>query len=503
MSAVPHKSAETWAVTLDHASDFATWRDAVRQLVAAGVGPEAVSWRWGTSEQALFDAGRPVSELPPITPRTAPRAPRDFIELASHVICHRSMERFALLHRLLARFQHEPNLLRIASDPDVARATRLANNVRRCSHKMKAFVRFRTTVDDDRVEHLVSWFEPEHHTLDITAPFFMRRFPAIRWTILTPERSAHWDSETLAMGPGANRDIAPSGDINEDLWKTYYAAIFNPARLKVKAMTSEMPKRYWKNMPEAEMISPLIRSAGNRTAEMVETPHRAPARSTRAARERAAADADAAETARRIRTLDDLAKAARHCERCTLYREATHVVVGEGPLGAPLMFVGEQPGDQEDLAGRPFVGPAGQLFDRALAEAGIDRAKTFITNAVKHFKFEPRGKRRIHKRPDVGEIEACRFWLDHERTIVRPIVTVALGATAARALSGQAMPITNTRGHPLEWPDGTSGFVTVHPSYLLRLPDRARQEEEYRRFVGDLRAAWRLTQPKLDGHVPV
>jgi uracil-DNA glycosylase len=177
------------------------------------------------------------------------------------------------------------------------------------------------------------------------------------------------------------------------------------------------------------------------------------------------------------------------CTRCPLYAPATQTVFGEGPVDASLMFVGEQPGDQEDLAGHPFVGPAGQVFDRAVAEAGIDRATAYVTNAVKHFKFEPRGKRRIHSSPNAGEIQACRWWVEQERLLIQPRVTVALGATAARSLFGKVMTIGRERGKALTLPDGGTAFITVHPSYLLRLPDPEAKKVEYARFVEDLKLA--------------
>ncbi|CAN5224878.1 hypothetical protein BH10PSE15_BH10PSE15_16380 [soil metagenome] len=177
------------------------------------------------------------------------------------------------------------------------------------------------------------------------------------------------------------------------------------------------------------------------------------------------------------------------CTRCPLHEHATQTVFGEGPVDAAMMFVGEQPGDQEDLAGRPFVGPAGQLFDRALAEAKIDRATVYVTNAVKHFKFEQRGKRRIHAKPDAGEITACRWWIEQEHALVRPKVTVALGASAARSLLGKAVTISRERGRALDLPGGGTAWITVHPSFLLRLPDPAARNEEYARFVADLKAA--------------
>jgi DNA polymerase len=181
---------------------------------------------------------------------------------------------------------------------------------------------------------------------------------------------------------------------------------------------------------------------------------------------------------------------ARGCTRCDLYKFATQTVFGEGPLDARIMFVGEQPGDQEDLAGRPFVGPAGKLFDELLEKAGVDRSQTYVTNAVKHFKFVARGKRRIHSRPDAGEIRACNWWLGHERALIRPQLTVALGATAARALVGKAVTIARVRGQPLELADGSECWVTVHPSALLRIPEQGRRRIERARFVNDMKRIW-------------
>jgi DNA polymerase len=489
MNGIREPRTGLWRARLLHHADFDGWREQARRLVVAGIPSRMVAWQVGEGTPSLFGSERETATLPAVPPAKAPRVPARFPDLAALVVCHKAADRFTLLHRLLERLQDDPHLLQVATDPDIARAETMAKNVRRCSHKMKAFVRFRSTHDADGAERFVAWFEPEHHTLDMTAPFFVRRFAGMRWSVLTPERSAHWDGETLILGPGASRDVAPDGDVNEDLWRTYFGAIFNPARLKVKAMTSEMPKRYWKNMPEAELIDPLIRKAADRTAGMIAAPALGPARSTRVAREKEAEVRAMTELAGNITTLEELAAAARHCERCPLYKDATQVVVGEGEPGAPLMLVGEQPGDSEDIAGKPFVGPAGQLLNRALAEAGIERRAAFVTNAVKHFKFEPRGKRRIHAKPNGYEIEQCRWWLDHERSIVKPKLTVALGASAARALGGRAVTISRERGRLLTWPDGTAGFVTVHPSYLLRLPDPEAKRTEYARFVEDLVSA--------------
>ena len=184
---------------------------------------------------------------------------------------------------------------------------------------------------------------------------------------------------------------------------------------------------------------------------------------------------------------EELLKDARVCTRCDLYRYATQTVFGEGPLDAKIVFVGEKPGDQEDLAGRPFVGPAGQIFDAALEAAGIDRSTVYVTNAVKHFKFIQRGKRRIHNKPDAGQIEACRWWIEHERELIRPALTVALGATAARSLVGKVVTISKVRGEPLTLADGSECWVTVHPSSILRAPDEETRREGKRLFLRDLK----------------
>ena len=178
---------------------------------------------------------------------------------------------------------------------------------------------------------------------------------------------------------------------------------------------------------------------------------------------------------------------ARGCRRCHLYKYATQTVFGEGPLEASIMFVGEQPGDHEDLAGRPFVGPAGAIFDKALEAAGIDRSTVYVTNAVKHFKFIQRGKRRIHNKPDAGEIEACRWWIEHERALIKPPVTVALGATAARSLVGKVVTISRVRGEPLTLADGSECWVTAHPSSILRAPDEEARREGKKLFLRDLK----------------
>jgi DNA polymerase len=345
-------------------------------------------------------------------------------------------------------------------------------------------------VHDDLGEAWVAWFEPPHRVLEKTAPFFQRRFTTMRWSILTPDGSAFWDGEALRFGPPATRDMAPAEDEIEDFWKTYYASTFNPARLKVRTMQGEMAKSYWKNLPEAALIPELVAASSVRTETMVATPSPQPnprfARAVAPDLHLARPDAEAVPE-----NLDDVASGVQACRRCPLYRDATQGVCGEGPKSARLMIVGEQPGDQEDLAGRAFIGPAGQVLNAALAEAGIDRSDVYVTNAVKHFKHEPRGKRRLHKTPNAGEVQACRWWLDSERRLIKPQVVLALGATAGLALLGRKPAVMQERGAPIDLSDGSTAVLTVHPSYLLRLPDEAAKSEARRLFIEDLAAVQR------------
>jgi uracil-DNA glycosylase family protein len=192
-----------------------------------------------------------------------------------------------------------------------------------------------------------------------------------------------------------------------------------------------------------------------------------------------------------INSLKALRAAEEKCTRCPLYKHATQVVPGEGPARARIMMVGEQPGDQEDKQGKPFVGPAGGVLAKALADAGINRKLVFVTNAVKHFKFEPRGKRRLHKRPNAYEIDQCHWWLDFERALVKPDIVVALGATAVRSVSGRPTSINKIRGRVLTLQDGGRMLATIHPSYILRIEDEADKRAEYRKFVTDLKACAR------------
>ncbi|WP_291845396.1 UdgX family uracil-DNA binding protein [Bradyrhizobium sp.] len=465
-------------IPLDGETDFDGWRLAARALALNDVKPSDVTWSVAGDASELF------------APTTAPQEPAGgtfsvsarFVKLAQLAILHRSPERFALLYRLLWRLRQNRDLLDIATDPDVSDVTAMARTVRRDEHKMHAFVRFRE-VGREQKSHFVAWFEPEHRIVELAAPFFARRFADMPWSILTPEACAHWDGHAVSITPGVAKSEAPTADRLEETWRRYYASIFNPARLKVKAMRAEMPRKYWRNLPETSLIKPLIEGADRIASAMIANaatePHKSQKRLQPPMPSRTVENTDDIETLR---------QQADDCRACPLWKDATQTVFGEGPQSARIMLVGEQPGDQEDLAGQPFVGPAGQMLDRALKEAGIDRGKVYVTNAVKHFKFVPRGKIRLHQKPNTLEIKACRQWYERELAAIKPDLVVAMGATAAQSVFGKITPVNKSRGRLIDL-DDAQALVTVHPSYLLRLPDAEAKAQEYRRFVDDLKIA--------------
>lgn len=471
------------SVRLAAPDDFEGWRAAARSLIARHVPPDRIVWRVaGEAEAGLFDA-------PPLAiDDTAPPFPvaRALVRLLRTALLHSDPDRFALGYRLLWRSRSEARLHLDAADPDIMALGALAKAVRRDIHKMHAFVRFRKTGEMDGRERFAAWFEPQHHITRAVAGFFRNRFAGMDWLIVTPEASIAWDGRQLSEGPGGCRADVPDADEVEAEWRAYYANIFNPARLKVDAMKREMPVRYWRNLPEAALIGDLVEASQRRVADMIE---------------QANADLplfgdqpveDAPRSEPRFASLDALYAALRRDDAPPSPGFSDHVVFGEGPDSAPVMLVGEQPGDVEDEQGRPFVGPAGQLLDRCLAEAGGDRSRLFLTNAVKRFKFTPRGKRRVHQTPTAGDVAHYRWWLEREVALVDPAVVVSLGATALLALTGRRHKLAAVRGTPTGW-QGRTLLATVHPSFLLRLPDEQARAIERAKFVTDLRHALAAT----------
>jgi probable DNA metabolism protein len=463
------------SVTLPQHCDEKAFRQIARACLAQGLAPDELMF---TTEgtRSLFNEAAPVN-APTIL------MPRRFVTLLKEVICHSAEDRFALLYRLIWRIHGgERHLLDNAADPDVQRASHLAKSVERDVYRMHAFVRF----SERRIEGklvFVAWYEPQHRVLHRAAPFFVDRFSNMDWLIATPAGTVAWQDKVLSFGPPATRPADGDDAVLDEVWTTYYRVTFNPARLRVKAMMAQMPKRHWRTMPETAHIPSLVHASGGQVRAMAARAPDLPPRYADAASGCLPAGLGAP-----TQPWDALRHAAQTCTQCPLYATATQTVFGEGPLDAGVVFVGEQPGDQEDLQGRPFVGPAGQVFDRALAKIGVARDKVYVTNAVKHFKFVPRGKRRIHQKPGNVEVVSCRTWLQRELDIIKPRLVVALGATAALSLAGHAVAVTKIRGTIQNW-IGQQVLVTVHPSYLLRLHDAAAAESEFARFVEDLRQA--------------
>jgi len=445
-------------VTGAAAEDFASWRDTARQLLSNGVRPDEVTWGGALFETPTRNHSMGAGTL----------VPKDFLALAETVALHRDAKRWPLLYRVLYRLTHgEHNLLKIDVDDEVRELALMRKAVSRDMHKMKAFVRFRRVEGSDP-EYFVAWHRPDHPIVEVMAPWFRDRFGSMRWSILTPDRSAHWDLEKLTYSPGVPRSEAPQEDTLEDLWRDYYASIFNPARVKVKAMKTEMPVRYWATLPEAQIIPQLLAKADSRVVQMAKNQK-----------------ASAAPWVPATPDLAQLRAAAPTCKGCDLYQHATQVVFGEGPPDSKVVMVGEQPGDEEDQKGHPFIGPSGRLLSKAMHEAGLDREKIYVTNAVKHFKFIERGKRRIHAKPTGIEVSACKPWLEAELASIGPELVVCLGATAAQSLMGREFRITSERGKffPHRW--AKELVATIHPSAILRMPERF--DEEYGLFLEDLR----------------
>ena len=434
--------------------NFAGWQAAARVALHRRLAPGKLWWE---------EDGAATPPAPPA--ESSAKVPQRFMQLARSAACHRNADRWALLYSLLWRLtQGEPTLLDRPNDPQIAKARRYSQAVHRDIHKMKAFVRF-SVERDDRGERYVAWFEPSHHSVRAVAEFFRKRYTAMRWSVLTPDECAHWEGAgKVWFSEGLAQQTIPDTDGFVAAWQLYYRSIFNPARVKERAMQSEMPQKYWRHLPEAELIPSLLFEAEPRNAKMqqIQKAHDelrcGPTPETPEALRLKAAGAD---------QYQQLRAAADVCRACPLWQDATQTVFGEGPLDAQMMLVGEQPGDQEDLLGRAFQGPAGEVLDRALRRAGLPRENLYITNAVKHFKHRVKGKRRLHDKPDQHEVSVCRDWLEQEIALVQPKLIVCMGTTAALAVTGQSQKLSERRGHLLEM-GGRHILITYHPAHALR-----------------------------------
>ncbi|VFR29844.1 Domain often clustered or fused with uracil-DNA glycosylase / Uracil-DNA glycosylase, putative family 6 [plant metagenome] len=451
---------------------YPQWRRLALQALSHHWPPESLNWvsRLPSAPAALqlsLDTPAETAGGTAMPASVRPRISRDLAALLQDAALFRSAERWAFLYKVLWRWQQGDRSVASPADEDGARLAAMAKAVRRAKHDMIAYVRFRSRGAASPPEYL-AWYEPEHDVLPYAAGHFADRMGKSTWCIGTPQGAALWDGQALRLTDTPADAAAWQADTRDDaiepLWLTYYQSIFNPARLNTTALEQRMPVRFWKGLPEGELIPQMIADARNgaqRTGQasgvgiMAGKP--------------IAVDAHIAQPQRPAPTSLD------QCRRCELWRDATQAVPGSGPASARIVVIGEQPGDHEDLAGLPFIGPAGQVLDEALRRAGVARDSLYLTNAVKHFKWEPRGKRRLHKTPAQREVEACAHWLDAELARLRPAVIVTLGATALRAVLGRDAALKDHLGQAIPLDQGWL-VATWHPSYALRSGDASAHE---------------------------
>ncbi|WP_310179854.1 UdgX family uracil-DNA binding protein [Duganella sp. 3397] len=469
---------------------FAEWRTAARDLVARSIAPEYVEWASEPEDGDLFSgfgsqAGATALKAAP-PPGAELRLPRQVMDMIEDAACFNALDRWSFLYKVIWRWHLGERDVVSPADPDGARLYAMVKAVHREQHDMHAYVRFRERKEEDGAPRFVAWFEPTHDVLPQVARHFARRMGPITWLIATPGQAILWDGEKLIEAPSLLRSAADIEDAGEALWLTYYRSIFNPARVNADLLRSHIPSRFWKNLPEGAIVPAMVTAANNgerRTGQTGTVAQRGGATSIPIAPERA-------QPQRELPTSLD------QCRRCALWENATQAVAGVGPAQARIMLVGEQPGDQEDLQGLPFVGPAGAVLQQAMQEAGVDRDSIYLTNAVKHFKWEPRGKRRLHKTPAQREVAACHLWLEEELKRVQPQVVVALGSTALKSLlqdGAATMTAMMNDGHPVPVQHDGRWVVTVyHPSYVLRAPDEASRRQAYGVIIEGLRQALQL-----------
>jgi probable DNA metabolism protein len=461
---------------------FDEWRLGARELLAHQVAPHLVHWISHKDDADLLaQAAQPAAASAVKHDIAMLRISRTLMEMLQTAACCRVPDRWAFLYLVLWRWQHGQQDVLSAADPDGARLHAMVKAVRREEHDMHAYIRFRERKQDAGAPRFVAWFEPAHDVLPQVARHFAARMGRVTWMIATPEASVMWDGATLHSTGPLMRGPEDIDDAGEALWLTYYRSIFNPARLNADLMHGHIPSRFWKHLPEGSVVPGMVAQAAAGARQVGQS---------RSVGARGGAVIPIA--AGQARPQRDAPGALASCRRCALWQDATQAVPGVGPRTARIMLVGEQPGDQEDLAGRPFVGPAGQLLERALAQAQLARRAVYLTNAVKHFKWEPRGKRRMHKTPAQREVEACSYWLDGELAQVGPRVVVALGSTALKAVTGDPhATLKDVMGKPFQH-QGRWIVAAYHPAYVLRVPGGEAKAEAFDALAAALREAKRL-----------
>ncbi len=444
---------------------FEAWRRHARILLEEKIHFDNVIWET-SMDGSLFDLIADTDEIKP----SRIEIPRQFIKDAEFVSVFNDNSTWSLLYRLLYKIAFEQkNLMDNPLDNDVLDFHRRMKLVGRDLHKMHAFVRFKEIKHND--QHIyMAWHRPDHRILKLAAPFFTDRFNGMNWVIFTAEQSMSWINNKLSFGPGISKEDAIAFDATEELWKAYYTSTFNPARLKVKMMKSELPVRHWATLPEAELIDGLIKNAPYMVEKFIET-------------QRTSAIASIPIN---VSTLSELEKALPSCSACTICKNATNPVIGEGSDNAEIVFIGEQPGLEEDLVCSPFVGPAGKLLMEALELANISRQEVYLTNAVKAFKWKYLDEFKKHVNPSSFEIAACRPWLKSELNIIKPKIIICLGASAAQSIFGKIMKVHESSGKVFKTSFSDYTFILPHPSVILRSQNINEKKKLFDQFVSEI-----------------
>ena len=458
-------------ISVRNISEFKDWRDVCKKLLSAEVRPEAVDWLEKEEPSSLF----PSKDIETLRAVKELRMPKGFIPLAQLLSCHRDSKKWKLLYTLAWRIhQGERKLLSIPSDPDVRAAKLMCSAVSRDAHKAKAFIRFKRVANRQEAarEQFEAYHKAEHFALRRISSFLKDRFNTFDWKVSTPLESLSWDGSSLTFSEGtlpANQQ----NDEQEELWNEYYSSIFNPSRANPKAMMNEMPKKYWGHLPEAKLIPGLLRDANERSKEMQKAS--------------LALIKDFTQSIPQdVTDLESLRRELQNCSACELCKSATQVVCGEGKASSRLLIIGEQAGDREDLLGRPFIGPAGTLLRKTLNELKFRIDDIYFTNTVKHFRFRQVEKKRIHQKPKIEHISACKTWLQLEIQIIKPTVILCLGTVAAQAIHGPEFKVAKQRGLWVS-EDSTDIIATYHPAAILRIPSGPKKDEVAQSFREDLK----------------
>lgn len=440
---------------------FDEWRLKAGQLLVSKVAPEKINWI--TSDDGFHFGEDWIDQ--PVT--ESPLLPREFFDKAQVVSAFRDDSTWSLLYRVAWRIlTEEKNLLQIALDDDVREFESRYRLVMRDIHKMKAFVRFKEIKQGDKIIYM-AWHRPDHRIVRLAAPFFKDRFNGMNWVIMTEDESMSWDQSEIHFSAGIPQHEALMEDSSEDLWKTYYAAIFNPSRIKISTMKKELPVRHWKTLPETELIDSLIDEAPERLKVFYESQR-------------------PQIIEQRQLSYPEIKEGLKSCRACSICEKASGPVMGEGPMNARIMFIGEQPGNEEDLQGRPFIGPAGQLLEKAFKRRGFNRDDVYVTNAVKGFKWIYQSSMRWHRSANASEISACKPWLKQELTLLKPEIVVCLGRSAAQSLLGKMIKMEEVRGKFFRSSVCDKTIILPHPSSILRIQDETLQSEAFEKFVNEL-----------------